>query len=130
MENQILKTNNLIYLCGAKNGKTDSIDRFLNAKKLLSECGYDVRLPKRVRICILPLEIAAETLDIQLKLDEFPKSEAADYITTDLLCIMACASIYMLKDWEYDIFANREFGFALALRKNIIFEGAKLERLT
>lgn len=123
------KTNNLIYISGAKNGKADSIDHFLNAKKLLSEYGYDARLPRRVQLYILPHEMAAESWEIQAALEKVLPKEEIDYITTDLLGIMACDSIYMLRDWEYDILANREFGFALGLGKNIIFEGVKLKKL-
>ncbi len=121
------KTNNLIYISGAKTGKADSIDHFLEARKLLLEHGYNVRLPRRVQVYISAPEMAAECWELQVVLEKVPKKEGTDYITPDLLDIMVCDSIYMLRDWEYDTLANREFGYALGLSKKIFFEEGEIK---
>lgn len=97
-----------IYISGAISGTDDYMERFQKVEDRLLGDGECVVNPARLN-ANLPSIFTYE-----------------DYMKLDLTMIELCDAIYMMNGWEKSCGANREYGYALALGKMILFEGVKL----
>lgn len=97
-----------IYISGAITGTADYIDRFAKAQKELREQGYSVVNPAAVNSA-LPSDTSYE-----------------EYTKMAFTMLDMCDSIYMLSGWDKSCGANREYSYALAKDKTVIFEQAKI----
>lgn len=93
-----------IYISGAITNNPDYFADFTKAQMKLYKKGYSVINPALVA------QALPETL------------EHEDYMHLDFALLDLCDCIYMLKGWEQSAGANREYGYALATGKTIIFE--------
>lgn len=93
-----------IYISGAITGTDNYIERFAKAEKKLTEQGYSVVNPAKV--------------NAQLPSD----TDYEDYMKMSLCMLDMCDSIYMLNGWSKSCGANREYGYALAKNKPILYE--------
>lgn len=93
-----------IYISGAITGTADYIDRFGAAQKKLKEQGYSVINPAAV-CSAMPGDTGYE-----------------EYMKLGFCLLDMCDCIYMLNGWSKSCGANREYGYALAKDKIIIFE--------
>ena len=93
----------LVYISGPITGHEDYKQEFdYAADKLISD-GYTVVNPARID-------------------DVMPNAKYEEYMKADMLLLGICDCIYMLKCWEKSCGANREYGYALAKGKEIMFE--------
>lgn len=93
-----------VYISGAITGTNDYPERFLMAEGKLKKQGYSVINPAKVN-SMLPTDTTYE-----------------QYMKMSYCMLEMCDSIYMLEGWEDSKGANREYGYAQALRMNIIYE--------
>lgn len=93
-----------IYISGAITGTDDYMERFAKAEKELTEQGYSVVNPAKVN-AQLPEDTTYE-----------------EYMKMCFCMLDLCDSIYMLNGWSKSCGANREYGYAMANDKTIIFE--------
>ncbi len=93
-----------IYISGAITGTDDFMERFAKAQKELEEQGYSVVNPAAVN-SMLPEDTNYE-----------------EYMSMSFLMLDMCDSIYMLNGWSKSCGANREYGYAIAMDKTIVFE--------
>lgn len=93
-----------IYISGAITGTDDFMERFAKAQKKLENQGYTAMNPACVNF-YMPNDTTHE-----------------EYMKVSLCLLNMCDSIYMLKGWNKSCGANREYGYALAKDKTIIFE--------
>lgn len=96
-----------IYISGPISGTNDYMERFGKAQLELLEQGYEVFNPACVGAVMLPLTYE-------------------EYMRLDLHLMDLCEAVYMLKGWQNSKGANREYGYALAKDKLIIFEEGDL----
>lgn len=92
-----------IYVSGKITGNPDYEKTFEAAKENLKHNGF---------IVLTPLLIKA-SLNYE------------DFMTIDFAMISVCDAIYMLKGWEESPGAKREFAYAKAMNKKIIYEGSE-----
>ncbi len=93
-----------IYISGAITNNSKYFSDFAKAQTKLYNKGYSVINPALV----------AQVLPDNL--------EHEDYMHVDFALLDLCDAIYMLEGWEQSAGANREYGYALAKGKAIIFE--------
>ena len=93
-----------IYISGPITGKTDYMERFEKAEKLLKSKGYSVVNPAKVN-AQMPEDTTYE-----------------EYMKMSFTMLDMCQYIYMLNGWHKSIGANRELGYALGKSKNIMYE--------
>ena len=93
-----------IYISGPITGTDDYMERFAKAEKELTEQGYSVVNPAKVN-AQLPEDTTYE-----------------EYMKMCFCMLDLCDSIYMLNGWSKSCGANREYGYAMANDKTIIFE--------
>lgn len=93
-----------VYISGAITGTNDYRERFKAAEDRLTGKGMRVINPARVNAC-LPEDTTYE-----------------EYMKVSLCPLDMCGEIYMMDGWEKSCGANREYGYALAQDKTIIFE--------
>ena len=93
-----------IYISGPITGIKDYLERFENAEKYLTSRGYTVINPAKVN-GMLPQDTDYE-----------------EYMKMSMCMLDMCDYIYLLKGWQESRGANREYGYALAKDKTIIFE--------
>ena len=93
-----------IYISGAITCTDDFMERFAKAQKELEEQGYSVVNPAAVN-SMLPEDTNYE-----------------EYMSMSFLMLDMCDSIYMLNGWSKSCGANREYGYAIAMDKTIVFE--------
>lgn len=96
-----------IYISGAITGTDDYMERFAKAQKDLEEQGYSVVNPAAVN-SMLPEDTGYE-----------------EYMRMSFLMLDMCDSIYMLDGWSKSCGANREYGYAIAMNKVIVFENQR-----
>lgn len=97
-----------IYISGRITGTDDFMERFTKAQKELEKQGYSVINPAAVNSA-MPNDTTYE-----------------EYMTMGITMLDMCDSIYMLNGWEKSCGANREYGYALAKDKIIIFEQSEI----
>lgn len=95
-----------IYISGQISNleKSDYMERFAKAEKELTEQGYSVVNPAKVN-AQLPEDTTYE-----------------EYMKMSFCMLDMCEAIYMLRGWSKSCGANREYGYAIAKDKMIIFE--------
>lgn len=93
-----------VYISGAITGTGDWAKRFEEAELKLAGKGMYVVNPAKIALA-LP--------------EGFLKEE---YLSLDLILLDMCEAIYMLNGWEKSCGANREYGYALAKDKKVMFE--------
>ena len=93
-----------VYISGAISGTTDFMERFAKAEKGLTENGYSAVNPAKVN-AQLPEDTSYE-----------------EYMKMCFCMLDMCDSICMLKGWEKSCGANRELGYALAMKKTVFYE--------
>ena len=95
-----------IYISGQISNleKSDYMERFSKAEKELTEQGYSVVNPAKVN-AQLPEDTTYE-----------------QYMKMSFCMLDMCDSIYMLDGWNKSCGANREYGYALAKDKVIMYE--------
>ena len=95
-----------IYISGQISNleKSDYMERFAKAEKELTEQGYSVVNPANV--------------NAQLPED----TNYEEYMKMSFCMLDMCDAIYMLNGWEESRGANREYGYAIAKGKEVIFE--------
>ena len=93
-----------IYISGAITGTTDFMERFAKAEKELTENGYSVVNPAKVN-AQLPEDTTYE-----------------EYMKMSLCMVDMCEAIYMLDGWNKSCGANREYGYAIAKDKIVMYE--------
>lgn len=92
------------YISGAITDTDDYMERFAQAEKELTERGYSVINPAKVN-AQLPKDTSYE-----------------EYMRISFLLMDMCRYVYFLRGWEKSLGANREYGYALAKEKYIVFE--------
>lgn len=92
-----------VYISGAITGVKDYEKEFAKAEIKLTEEGF---------IGINPVYL--DLFKTKLNYEEFMK--------LDLVLLDMCDAIYMLDGWENSKGANREYGYALAKNKIIMYE--------
>lgn len=93
-----------IYISGAITGTDDYMERFAKAEKELTEQGYSVVNPAKVN-AQLPEDTSYE-----------------EYMKMSLCMVDMCEAIYMLDGWNKSCGANREYGYAIAKDKIVMYE--------
>lgn len=93
-----------IYISGAITGTDDYMERFAKAEKELTVKGCSVINPAKVN-AQLPEDTSYD-----------------DYMKMSFCMLDMCDAIYMLDGWEESRGANREYGYAIAKGKKVIFE--------
>lgn len=93
-----------IYISGAITGTDDYMERFAKAEKELTEQGYSVVNPAKVNA-------------------QLPENTTYEEYMKMCFCMLdMCDSIYMLNNWDKSCGANREYGYAMAKDKVIMYE--------
>lgn len=93
-----------VYISGGITGVDDYMTHFLKAESKLIEDGYSVVNPAKVN-SMLPQDTDYE-----------------EYMKMSMCMLDMCDYIYLLKGWQESRGANREYGYALAKEKTIMFE--------
>lgn len=93
-----------VYISGAITGTDDYMERFARAEAVLTGIGNSVINPAKVN-AQLPKDTTYE-----------------EYMKMSLFMLDMCDTIYMLNGWEKSCGANREYGYAMAKDKIIVFE--------
>lgn len=93
-----------VYISGGITGVDDYMTHFSKAESKLIEDGYSVVNPAKVN-GMLPQDTDYE-----------------EYMKMSMCMLDMCDYICMLKGWQDSRGANREYGYALAKDKTIIFE--------
>lgn len=93
-----------IYISGPITGTKNYLDRFSKAHEELMAQGYSVINPALVN-SMLPVDTSYE-----------------EYMKMSFCMLDMCDYIYMLDGWQQSCGANREYGYALATDKIIIYE--------
>ena len=92
------------YISGAITDTNDFMERFAKAERELTCIGYSVVNPAKV--------------NAQLPED----TNYEEYMKMSFCMLDMCDAIYMLNGWEESCGANREYGYAIAKGKEVIFE--------
>lgn len=93
-----------IYISGAITGTNDFMERFKAAEDRLTAEGMSVINPAHAN-SYMPKDTTYE-----------------EYMKVSFCLLDMCDTIYMLNGWEKSCGANREYGYALAKDKTIMFE--------
>lgn len=96
--------NGKIYISGPITGTNDYMERFAGRQLALEEEGYTVVNPAAVN-AQLPENTAYE-----------------EYMQMAFLMLGMCDAIYMMKGWEQSCGAKREYEYACAKRKTVMYE--------
>lgn len=93
-----------VYISGAITGTDDYMERFKAVEDMLKADGHMVYNPAHAN-SFMPEGTTYE-----------------EYMKVSFLLLDMADTIYMLKGWEKSCGANREYGYALAKDKAILFE--------
>lgn len=93
-----------VYISGAISGISDFRERFAKVEDRLTKEGMDIINPAKVDLA-LPENVTYE-----------------EHMKIDIALLDLCDAIYMMCGWEKSCGANREYGYALAKDKTIMFE--------
>ena len=93
-----------VYISGPITGTSDYMERFKRAEELLLKIGD------------IPVNPAA----VNSSLPE--QTEYEEYMNMSITMLDMCDEIFMMNGWEKSCGANREYGYALAKGKIILFE--------
>ena len=93
-----------IYISGAITGTDDYMELFAKAEKELTEQGYSVVNPAKVN-AQLPEDTSYE-----------------EYMKMCFCMLDICEAIFMIQGWDKSCGANREYGYAMAKDKIIMYE--------
>lgn len=93
-----------VYISGPITGTSDYMERFKRAEELLLKIGD------------IPVNPAA----VNSSLPEQTGYE--EYMNMSITMLDMCDEIFMMNGWEKSCGANREYGYALAKGKIILFE--------
>lgn len=94
-----------VYISGAISGIEDYKDHFARAEAHLKADGYTAVNPTSLE-SVLPQDATYE-----------------EYMTVDFALLDICDAVYMLNGWKKSCGANREYGYAIAKGKTIMFDG-------
>lgn len=94
-----------VYISGPVTGIDNYKENFEEAVKILSAGGFKEIINPMAFDGMLP-----DTLSYE------------DCLAFDITLLSFCDTIYMLRGWEHSKGANREYGYALAMKMNIIFQ--------
>lgn len=96
-----------VYISGAISETADFMERFAKAQKELEGQGYSVINPALIS-------------------SNMPKDTTYDeYMKMAFTMLDIADGVYFLRGWDNSIGANREYGYALAKDKTIMFERAE-----
>jgi hypothetical protein len=93
-----------VYISGAITGTNDYMTRFAAAEKHLTSMGHKVFNPAKIN-SQLPGGTSYE-----------------EYMNVSLCLLDMCSAIYMLDGWSESRGANREYGYAVAKGKILMFQ--------
>lgn len=93
-----------VYLSGAITGTDDFMERFREAEDRLANEGMSVMNPAHA-VSYMPED-----------------TEYEEYMKLSFCLLDMCEGIYMMDGWEKSCGANREYGYALAAGKTVMFE--------
>lgn len=96
-----------IYISGAITGTDDFMERFAKAQKELESKGYAVMNPAHAN-SYMPDDATYE-----------------EYMKVSFCLLDMCNSIYLMNGWEKSKGANREYAYAIAHEKEIMYENDK-----
>lgn len=93
-----------VYISGAITGTSDYMARFAAAEKHLTSMGHKVFNPARIN-------------------SQLPDGTSyEEYMSVSLCLLDLCSAIYMLDGWNESRGANREYGYAVAKGKILMFQ--------
>ena len=93
-----------VYISGAITGTNDYMARFAAAEKHLTSIGHKVFNPARIN-------------------SQLPDGTSyEEYMNVSLCLLDMCSAIYMLDGWNESRGANREYGYAVAKGKILMFQ--------
>ncbi|MCD8198223.1 MAG: DUF4406 domain-containing protein [Lachnospiraceae bacterium] len=93
-----------VYISGAITGTDDYRERFARAEAFLMGQGCSVINPAKIDAA-LPADMTYE-----------------EHMKIDMMLLESCDAVYMLKGWQESRGANREYGYALGVDKDIVME--------
>lgn len=93
-----------VYISGAITGTNDYMARFAAAEEYLTSMGHKVFNPVKIN-------------------SQLPDGTSyEEYMSVSLCLLDLCSAIYMLDGWDHSCGANREFGYAVAKGKILLFQ--------
>lgn len=92
-----------IYIIGPMEGEKDYLENFRAAEEVLLKLGHDVVNPAKLDKAVKGIGLSRE-----------------DYLELDLKLLEWCDAIVMLDGWQQSRGCNREYGYVIGTKKQII----------